>query len=114
MAPVVLERAPAIRPTSTQKAAIPKPSQKTSGMSAGDIISRNTVDVTVGRTGAGAALARALPAAAGRRAARFGVVRILAFSDLHRDLDQAASLVEMSGEADVVIGAGDFASIHEG
>src|SRR6185503_17489321 len=51
---------------------------------------------------------------AGRRAARFGVVRILAFSDLHRDLSQAASLVEMSGDADVVIGAGDFASIHEG
>jgi Icc-related predicted phosphoesterase len=41
-------------------------------------------------------------------------VRILAFSDLHRDLSQAAKLVEMSGEADVVIGAGDFASIHEG
>ena len=41
-------------------------------------------------------------------------MRILAFSDLHRDLSQAANLVEMSGEADVVIGAGDFASIHEG
>jgi len=41
-------------------------------------------------------------------------VRILAFSDLHRDLDQAARLTEMSNEADVVIGAGDFASIHEG
>jgi Icc-related predicted phosphoesterase len=41
-------------------------------------------------------------------------VRILAFSDLHRDLAQAAKLVEMSAEADVVIGAGDFASIHEG
>jgi uncharacterized protein len=41
-------------------------------------------------------------------------VRILAFSDLHRDLDQAATLVEMSAEADVVIGAGDFASVHEG
>jgi Icc-related predicted phosphoesterase len=41
-------------------------------------------------------------------------VRILAFSDLHRDLGQAARLVEMSGDADVVIGAGDFASIHEG
>ncbi len=41
-------------------------------------------------------------------------MRILAFSDLHRDLDQAAVLVEMSGEADVVIGAGDFASVHEG
>jgi uncharacterized protein len=41
-------------------------------------------------------------------------MRILAFSDLHRDLGQAAKLVEMSAEADVVIGAGDFASIHEG
>ena len=41
-------------------------------------------------------------------------MRILAFSDLHRDLDQAAQLVEMSADADVVIGAGDFASIHEG
>jgi Icc-related predicted phosphoesterase len=41
-------------------------------------------------------------------------VRLLAFSDLHRDLDQAEKLVEMSADADVVIGAGDFASIHEG
>jgi Icc-related predicted phosphoesterase len=41
-------------------------------------------------------------------------MRILAFSDLHRDLDQAAALVSMSAEADVVIGAGDFASVHKG
>jgi uncharacterized protein len=41
-------------------------------------------------------------------------VKILAFSDLHRDLEQGARLVEMSAEADVVIGAGDFASVHEG
>jgi uncharacterized protein len=41
-------------------------------------------------------------------------VRLLAFSDLHRDLEQGARLVEMSAEADVVIGAGDFASVHEG
>jgi Icc-related predicted phosphoesterase len=41
-------------------------------------------------------------------------VRILAFSDLHRDLEQGARLVEMSAQADVVIGAGDFASMHEG
>ena len=41
-------------------------------------------------------------------------MRILAFSDLHRDLDQAARLVELSADADVVIGAGDFASVHEG
>jgi Icc-related predicted phosphoesterase len=41
-------------------------------------------------------------------------MRILAFSDLHRDLEQGATLVEMAAEADVVIGAGDFASMHEG
>lgn len=41
-------------------------------------------------------------------------MRILAFSDLHRDLGRARSLVERSGEVDVVIGAGDFASVHEG
>lgn len=41
-------------------------------------------------------------------------MKILAFSDLHRDLEQGARLVEMSAEADVVIGAGDFASVHEG
>jgi Icc-related predicted phosphoesterase len=41
-------------------------------------------------------------------------VKLLAFSDLHRDLDQAARLVEMAADADVVIGAGDFASVHEG
>lgn len=41
-------------------------------------------------------------------------MRILAFSDLHRDLDQAARLVEMSAEADLVLAAGDFASTHRG
>jgi Icc-related predicted phosphoesterase len=41
-------------------------------------------------------------------------MKLLAFSDLHRDLGQAAELVSMSREADVVIGAGDFASVHEG
>jgi uncharacterized protein len=41
-------------------------------------------------------------------------VKLLAFSDIHRDLDQCARLVERSQEADVVIAAGDFASIHEG
>jgi Icc-related predicted phosphoesterase len=41
-------------------------------------------------------------------------MRLLAFSDLHRDLGQAATLVEMSADADVVVGAGDFASVHEG
>jgi Icc-related predicted phosphoesterase len=41
-------------------------------------------------------------------------VRVLAFSDLHCDLAQAAELVRMSADADAVIGAGDFASVHEG
>jgi uncharacterized protein len=41
-------------------------------------------------------------------------MKLLAFSDLHCDLGQAAELVTMSAEADVVIGAGNFASVHEG
>ena len=41
-------------------------------------------------------------------------MRILAFSDLHRDLAGAARLVERSREADVVVCAGDLASVHEG
>ena len=41
-------------------------------------------------------------------------VKLLAFSDLHRDLAAARSLVEASAEADVVIAAGDFASVHDG
>jgi Icc-related predicted phosphoesterase len=41
-------------------------------------------------------------------------VKLLAFSDLHRDLGQAERLVERSSEADVVIAAGDFASVHKG
>ena len=41
-------------------------------------------------------------------------MRLLAFSDLHRDAEQAERLVQLSGEADVVIAAGDFASVHRG
>ena len=41
-------------------------------------------------------------------------MRVLAFSDLHCDLAQAAKLAEISTGADVVIGAGDFASVHSG
>lgn len=41
-------------------------------------------------------------------------MRLLAFSDLHRDLGQARRLVARSGDADVVVGVGDFASIHSG
>ncbi|HET8593051.1 MAG TPA: metallophosphoesterase family protein [Solirubrobacterales bacterium] len=41
-------------------------------------------------------------------------MRLLAFSDLHRDLEGARDLAARSSEADVVIAAGDFASVHEG
>lgn len=41
-------------------------------------------------------------------------MRILAFSDLHTDLEGAERLVGSSGEADLVLGAGDFASQHRG
>jgi Icc-related predicted phosphoesterase len=41
-------------------------------------------------------------------------LRLLAFSDLHRDLGRARELAVRAAEADVVIGAGDFASVHEG
>ena len=41
-------------------------------------------------------------------------MRLLAFSDLHRDRDQAQKLVELSQQADVVIGAGKFASVRLG
>jgi Icc-related predicted phosphoesterase len=41
-------------------------------------------------------------------------MRILAFSDLHRDRRRAAKLAEMATEADVVVGAGDFASFRLG
>ena len=41
-------------------------------------------------------------------------MRLLAFSDLHTDLVQAGRMVERSDEADVVVGVGDFASVHSG
>ena len=41
-------------------------------------------------------------------------MRILAFSDLHRDRDRAGRLVERAREADVVLGAGDYATMHMG
>jgi Icc-related predicted phosphoesterase len=41
-------------------------------------------------------------------------VRLLAFSDVHCDLDAARRLAEASSDADVVIAAGDFASVHSG
>lgn len=41
-------------------------------------------------------------------------MRLLLFSDLHRDTDAARNLVEMSRDADAVIGAGDFATMRKG
>jgi uncharacterized protein len=41
-------------------------------------------------------------------------VKLLAFSDLHRDGMVGAELVDRSRGVDVVIGAGDFASVHRG
>jgi uncharacterized protein len=41
-------------------------------------------------------------------------LKLLAFSDLHTDLEQAQRLVERSESADVVVGVGDFASVHTG
>jgi Icc-related predicted phosphoesterase len=41
-------------------------------------------------------------------------MRLLAFSDLHVDLSQAERLAEAGAEADVVLGVGDFASVHSG
>jgi uncharacterized protein len=41
-------------------------------------------------------------------------MRLLAFSDVHRDLTQSGRLVDHAGDVDVVVAAGDFASIHRG
>jgi len=41
-------------------------------------------------------------------------VKILAFSDLHCDLEAAAQIVSAAEKADLVIGVGDFAQIHKG
>lgn len=41
-------------------------------------------------------------------------VKLLAFSDLHRDRRQAERLAELAQTADVLIGAGDFASVRLG
>ena len=41
-------------------------------------------------------------------------MKLLVFSDLHCDRDAARSLVERAGEADVLIGAGDFAVMRNG
>jgi Icc-related predicted phosphoesterase len=41
-------------------------------------------------------------------------MRLLAFSDLHVDIGQAGRLVDASQDADIVLGVGDFASVHSG
>ncbi len=41
-------------------------------------------------------------------------MRLLCFSDVHRDKRQAQRLADMAAGADVVIAAGDFASMHRG
>lgn len=41
-------------------------------------------------------------------------MKVLAFSDVHCDLGAVDALVAQSGNADVVAGVGDFASVHEG
>jgi Icc-related predicted phosphoesterase len=41
-------------------------------------------------------------------------VRLLAFSDIHRDLDAARSIASRAGDVDVVVAAGDFGSLHRG
>lgn len=42
------------------------------------------------------------------------MTRILAFSDLHRSRSAAEAIVAAAGEADLVIGAGDFCVMREG
>jgi len=41
-------------------------------------------------------------------------MKFLCFSDLHCDRDAARRLVSLAADADVVIGAGDFANRHQG
>lgn len=41
-------------------------------------------------------------------------MKLLLFSDLHRDLQAAARLVEQSAAADVAVAAGDLATMHTG
>jgi Icc-related predicted phosphoesterase len=41
-------------------------------------------------------------------------MKLLAFSDLHRNRDRAEHLVGLAGEADVVVGAGDYATMRKG
>ncbi len=57
---------------------------------------------------------RAPGAAGGGGGSSLKAVKLLAFSDLHTRPPPGRLLVERSAEADVVVGVGDFASVHEG
>ncbi len=41
-------------------------------------------------------------------------MKLLLFSDLHKDKRAAEQLVQKSGDVDVAVGAGDFATVHSG
>ncbi|MFQ5921396.1 MAG: metallophosphoesterase family protein [Anaerolineales bacterium] len=41
-------------------------------------------------------------------------MRLLLFSDLHRDYGAAAELVKRAPTADIVVGAGDYSTVHRG
>jgi Icc-related predicted phosphoesterase len=41
-------------------------------------------------------------------------MKLLAFSDLHRNQERAEHLVRLSSQADLVVGAGDYATMHKG
>lgn len=41
-------------------------------------------------------------------------MKLLAFSDIHRDLDAVRALADRAGGVDVLVGAGDFATKREG
>ena len=41
-------------------------------------------------------------------------MRLLAFSDVHRNDRTARKLADMAADADVVVAAGDFADLHIG
>lgn len=41
-------------------------------------------------------------------------MKLLLFSDLHRDVSAATRIVELARGADVIVGAGDFASVRHG
>lgn len=48
------------------------------------------------------------------RLLQYPSVKLLAFSDVHRDRKRAQRLVELAGEADVAVGAGDYCTVRIG